>query len=186
MVKVDDHWVETVLISIAKKSGSDVEFAARGSDVAFSGGEKDIAIRTLFNGGNMRRYTPMTLHEVSFKVYPDEVHDAKQLFYGTANAKGSGVTTTTNSLVRFDARIVLLWTDKAASAAAEVINGSNAGLRYVGINGNITKCEEFWDDGELGFDITIKIPPFNRSGTGNNTWTSTDGTGDMAAVGAYS
>lgn len=186
MAKVDDHWVETVLISIAKKSGSDIEFAAKGDEVTFSGGERDIAVRTLFNGGNMRRYTPMTMHEVSLKLYPDEVHDAVQLFYGTANAKASGVLTTTNVLTRFDARIVILWTDKAASAAAEVIGDSKDALRYVGKGGNVTKCEPFWDDGEMGFEITIKIPAYNRTGTGNNTWSSTDGAGDLAAVGAYS
>lgn len=185
MVKIDDHWVETVLISIAKKSGSDIEFAAKGDELSFSGGERDIAIRTLFNAGNSRRYTPMTLHEVTFKVYPDEADDAIQLFYGTTST--SQPLSITNTLTRDDMRVVILWTDKTtAVAAAEEIAGSNAALRYIGKNGNITKCEPFWDDGEMGFEITIKIPPYTRAGVGNNTWESTDGTATMTAVGAYS
>lgn len=189
MVKVDDHWIETALISIAKSTalgGSDVEFAAESDEMTFSGGERDIDVKTLLNGGNMRKFVPMTPKEVTFKIYPDEVSDALQLFYGTANAKASGVITTTNTLTRFNVRVVILWTDKAAAAAAaEAIDGSNAGIRLVAQNGNVTKCEEFWDDGEMGFEVTLKIPAFTRAAVGNHTWTSTDGAGTMSAVGNY-
>lgn len=185
MAKVDDHWVETALISLTKSGGSAIEFAALTDEMSFGGGERDIAVRTLLNGGNLRRFTPMTITEVNFKMYPDQVNDAMQFFGGTANTKSSGVITTTNILTRFDIRVIVLWTTQAATAAGEQITTADDALRMIAINGNITKCTPFWDDGEQGFDVTVKIPAYNRTATGNITWASTDGAGNLAAAGTY-
>ena len=185
MVKVDNHWVETALIGLAKKGAADVEFAGLSDEMSFGGGERDIAVRTLLNGGNIRRFTPMTMTEVNFKIYPDDVDDAMQFFFGTANTVATGNLTTTNVLLRFDVRVTILWTDKTTVTTATGAVATAAAIRVSEKDGNITKCTPFWDDGELGFDVTIKIPAYTPAAGGNSTWASQTGSGTLAAIAQY-
>lgn len=183
-VLLDNHWLETALVSISKKGGSEIEFAASSDEITFSGGERDMDMKTLLNGGNMRRFTPMTTFEISMKIFAAEVDIVHEWFYGGTDAVQP--LSVTNALTRFEFRVSMMWTDSAAATATGLVDGSKDGIRMYAINGLMTKCEPFWTDGELGFDVTFKFAPYTTAAVGTLTWESTDGTADMTALAAYS
>jgi len=188
MVKVSGMWQETCLVALAKKGGSDVNFAAKSDDLSFGGAERDIDLKTMLNGSNKVVLKPMTLKEISMKIYAVEADEVDQLFMGD-DSDSTQPLSVTNVLNRYEFRVVILWTDKTtAVSATEAVDGSNAGYRRVAIGGFMTKCEPFWEGTEYGLNVTLKFPPYQSGSTvtGNLTVESTDGTQTMAAIGSYS
>ena len=183
---LDNHWLESALVTISRKGGSDVEFAASSDEITFSGGERDMDMKTLINGGNMRRFTPMTNFEVSLKVYAAEIDVVHQNFFGDVSDVTQPLSVT-NVLNRYEFRIAMMWCDGSHASATEVTLTTEKAIRWTSIAGLMTKCEPFWTDGELGFDITFKFAPYTTAAVGNITWESTDGeaTKVLPVIGSY-
>lgn len=186
MVKLDNHWIETALVTWSRKdAASNVEFAAKTDEMTFGGGERDIDIKVLLNGGNMRMFKDMTIQEVSFKVYPADITSMHQEFFGNVTDVTQPLSVT-NSLPRFETRVAIMWTDDTASTSAiQTTAASTAGIRFSGVGGLMTKCTPFWTNKELGFDVTFKIAPYTTAAVGTVKWESTDTTAVLPALGNY-
>lgn len=177
-VLLDNHWLESALVTISRKAAAtDVEFAASSDEITFSGGERDMDFKTLINGGNMRRFTPMTNFEISLKVYAAEIDVVHQNFFGDVTDVIQPLSVT-NVLNRYEFRVIMMWCDGSHSSGAEITLTTEKAIRFTATAGLMTKCEPFWTDGELGFDITFKFAPYTTAAVGNITWESTDGEAD--------
>ena len=104
-----------------------------------------------------------------------------------------GSMTTSSSVATISAdhnfdeyQMVILATDNTSqtTATAATTSGDNA-MRWKYQNGHFTKVDASFTDGVWKFSITFKVTPFNKSGTSNCTFESTQD-GQLSAVSAYS
>jgi len=181
---IDNHWTQTCLMAIAVKNGSYVQMAALTDEITWGGEEQDLAMKTLLNGGNMKRHTPMTISEVSFKAYPAEISTFVQTFYGDTSDTSQPLAVT-NTLTKKEIRLINLWVDNFTHVDASASVTTTAAMRAVKDGGTMTKCTPFWTDNEQGFDITIKFTPFTTAAVGNLKWESCTVASSLIAVPAY-
>lgn len=100
---VNDAWIETCLLEVAKISGEGVQFAAITETMDFDLGEKDIEGVPLVNGGRVTKWLPEGDRTITFEMYPleagagegvyDLMHDDDVIVTSTTDG------TTSNKLV---------------------------------------------------------------------------------------
>ena len=187
----DDGWQEKCLISIARQGGSDVKFQGLTETVDIDLGEKDIEGVALVNGGRMLKVSPETDTTVTFEAYPLEMGTAsgttgKGFFDLLNGTDASQPLSMTSTHTRTKCRVALMWTnDSTATDAAAATTGNAAGARFVFADGMITSVKPSFTDGVLKFTVNYKVPAFDKSGSANVREESTDTTGDLPALNAY-
>ena len=186
MAKVGGYWQETYLISLARKGGSDIEFAAKCDDVKFGGGARGITLKTLVNGGNLVQFNPQELWSVTMTIYPADILQVDNLFFGDYADATTPPFLTTNSLVHVEMRFVLTFTDDLTlTTAAGATAASKAGYRIYATGGYITNAALDSSGKELKCEVTIEFPPFTPAAVGNLRRESTNTADVLAALGAY-
>lgn len=186
-----DTWSETAWVDIAAQAGSDVAFQTITETVDIDIGDKDFDVIATMSGGRLVKFTPQEPTSITLEAYPVEAGTATgttgEGFFDLMNTTdASQPVSITVDRSRSKYRIVILWTDNTAiaNASAEVADTYNA-LRVVASDGYFTSVKPSFTDGVLKFTITYKVPPFDKSGTGNVTIQSTDATATLTAVASY-
>ena len=205
-----DTWKEIAYVSITKQNASPYtyHFCALSESIDIDEGERGIETVKTLCGGRIVRSLPQEDTTITMKLYPQQagvvpggttdsaargIHD---LFYESVSTSsattGEIVVNNASSGSRNKYRIAVLWTDLAIAdgdATGEVDSPANAGLRWVGRNGYITKiAQTFSSDGQLAYDVTFVVPARQANGTTANIQVeSVDGvaTGTMTALVAY-
>lgn len=72
-----------------------------------------------------------------------------------------------NNRIREKVRVLVLWTDKAATKASEAIANTYNALRIGYADGIMTADKSSFTDGTLKFTITFKCAAFDKSGAAN-------------------
>ncbi len=93
---VDDAWIETCLIGIAKIGGEEVQFSSITETSDFDIGEKDIEGMALVNGGRVTKWSPEGDSTITFEAYPLEA-GAGEGFFDLLHDEDVLVTSTTDS-----------------------------------------------------------------------------------------
>jgi len=192
MARQPDTWSELGLVGITLLGGSEVQFATITETVDIDIGDKDFDAIATLAGGRLVKFNPQDVTTITLEAYPLEAGTA-------AGSTGEGFFHLMNTIdasqpqsiavdhQRDKYQVVVLWTeDTTVTTASSAVTNSNEAMRIVVKNGYFTGVKPAFTDGVLKFTVTFKCPPFNKAGTANVTMESTDGTGDLAAVGSYS
>ena len=186
-----DTWSETAWVDIAAQAGSDVAFQTITETVDIDIGDKDFDVIATLKGGRLVKYTPQEPTTITLEAYPVEAGtdsgNTGEGFFDLMNtADASQPLSITVDRTRSKYRLVILWTDNTSVANASAIVGAayNA-LRVVASDGYFTSVKPSFTDGVLKFTVTYKVPPFDKSGTGNVAIQSTDATASLTALASY-
>lgn len=182
MVLVNNKaWYDKAFISIAPKGGAEVELRARTTSLNISGGDFDIEGIETF-GGKIKRIGTTEDIEISMDAIPIQVSDLDWIRYGVT----SSATSITSSTVR-DHRVTFLWTDLAATSAAQAIPTGSEGYRKIYASANCTSLEYNMDAGEhLTATLTFKLPFEDETGSVNFKFDTSETGTSTGAVPAYS
>jgi hypothetical protein len=187
----DNMWSEVALVSVSKLGGTDREFYTISDSVDFKIGMKDVDFIANLAGGRLDNFKPMEPTEVAMKLYPTEMGGSNGVFdlFCANTSDSSQPLSFTVDRGRTKYRCVFLVTDDTTitTAAAAVPIGS-AGARLVAKNGYLVEAtpQEFTPESGWVWNVRFKFPPFNKTGTGNITGSSTNDDAELAAVGSYS
>lgn len=190
---VTDTFSETSLLSITKKSGTDVNFKTIIETIDVSGGEKGFESIASIGGGRLKRFMPQADIEVTIEGYAVEVGTDS----GTTGAGFFDIMHTADASQplsvpvdhsRDEYQIVVLATDNTSqTSATAATSATDKAMRMVFKNGHFTNVtSSFTGDKVWKFTVNYKCPPFNKEGTANVTYESSDGTTSLSAVSAYS
>jgi hypothetical protein len=191
-----DAWMETCLIAISSRGGSDQQFAALTENVRVSVGRKPYEGIALVNGGRIGNERPQEDTTVTMECYFVDIgvtstnHSALQIF-----ATGGGATDTpswddsdpkeaTISRNRRKVRVALLWTDGSETTANGAVGADTNARRLTLADGEITNWEEDFTGGILKVTCEIIFPPFDKDGTGCLKWEHTNAAG-FSALSSY-
>lgn len=190
-----DAWSETGFVTIGVSGGAEHEFMTITETVDIKIGDKDIDVINTLAGGRLVKFNPQDVTEITLEAYPTLVTTSST----SAGSAGTGfldlmnttVDTThpislTNDRTRPKVRCVMLWTsDTTVAKATAATTGTYAGFRITAIGGYVTSYTEDFTGGVKKATIKIKVPAFNKAGTANLTFESTDGNGVLPAITAY-
>lgn len=168
-------------LSITKKDGTDMDFKTIIETIDISGGAKGFDSIASIAGGRLKKFNPQEDIEVTLEGYAVEI--------GSTNSTGKGFhdllhTQDTSQPLSVptdhshsEYQIVILATDNLSqtNATSATESGDNA-IRYTFKNGHFINVNPSFTDGVWKFTVTFKVPPFNKAGSSNITYESTDGT----------
>jgi len=190
MVQAGGMWQERALISLREygASGAILEFWGKTDDIKLSGGGRKISLKQLMNGGNLVKFDPQEIIEAVITAYPTEIDEGLALSMGNTNPASQPLSAT-NSLVRKNFRLAVMWTDDPTCASAEAATTNiDVSTAYKAMRLILTNCYSrnplpTFDDKELKHSIEVEAAPFKASLTnglpdGNLKVESTDGTHD--------
>jgi len=188
-----DLWGEgTALIAVAAKGGNDVEFSSAINTIDIDMGDKDFDIIALVRGGRLEKPLPEAETVITFEGYPVNLDTTstdviQRFFTKSASWDTTEPLSVSNTRNRENFRVVILWTEDTSvtSAAAQVPSGSEA-LRAIFINCRLISVKPTFTDNELKFTFKFKCAPYQKDGSSNITWESSDGSNALSAVGSYS
>lgn len=190
-----DTWSETGLVSFTKEGGDEIQAYTITETVDITTGDKDFDVIATLAGGRLKQFTPQEPMEITLEAYPVEAGTADtsdeelkgffDMLWGGVGSAGSQPIEISSDLKREELRVTVLWTDDTSitDATADVpIN--HAGFRVIAKNGHVTAVNPSFTDEVLSYEITFKVPPFDKEGNSNISVQSTDGTATMT-MGSY-
>ena len=188
----DDSWSELCRISVARQSGTAMDFHAFTEDIkGLDFPKKPMDFIPMVSGGQVAVRKPMSSGKVSFKVYP---LSAAMVSSTTAiggfqwmhpqgtddNIDPVGVSTITT---RNRHQIVMLWAQTLPASAGTLPAQTSAGYRHVIRNAYLTEYNESYDDKVLTADMVFEYAPLDKDGVSNHRVDSQDGSNtQMSAV----
>jgi hypothetical protein len=195
-VGYSDSWDEFFLISIQRKGGSVIDMAGIVDDITtFNIGDKDIDVIPLSNGGRVVKKMPMTMGELTLKCYPvsGDLSGSNPGFIQYFNPQSTDDTTqpisVSNTNDRDKFQIVILRSSSLPSAPSSAVSATTtdqSGERYTIKNAYLVSYKIMHEDKQESVEVTFKWAPFDKSGTSNMTYDSTDGSSILTAVTTYS
>ncbi len=185
MTYAGGHFQQALLFGITKKAGSEVQFAAKTTEVTIEGGKKPISIETLLNGGNLVNLEPGEMLVIKAKIYPAEIDEVDQFFLGDVSDSTQPLSAT-NALTMYEFRVAMLWDDGSTSSTASGTTGaSDKAFRLYSDNGYMTECVPDTSGKKVIMNVVIEFPPFTSGAVGNLHRQSSDGTAAIGALAAY-
>lgn len=185
----DNMWSEVALVSVSPINGSEREFYTITDSIDFKIGAKDVDFKPNLAGGRLDNFQPMEETEITMKVYPTEMGGSNGVFdFFCANTSDTTEPLSfTIDRDRTKYRVVFLVTEDTSISSAVSAVSSNAAARLTATNGYLVEAtpEEFTPDSGWSWNVRFKFPPFTKSGAGNVTGESTDGTQELPAVDSY-
>jgi len=191
-------WDEVCLISIAKKGGSDIEFAAIVETLDISEGDYPGESIPTLAGGRIWKQSPQEDGEITLEFYGVELDTTSGV--GLAQQWNGGTYTTSEPLSTDSAwaagvnrardlfRVSILWTNDttpATSGAGATAAATEAERFYATDCRIISHKSEMATDQPLKMTVVFKYPAFNKAGTTKNgIWQSGDATA-LATLGSY-
>ena len=185
MAYAGGHFQQALLFGITKKAGSEVQCAAKTTEVTIEGGKKPISIETLLNGGNLVNLEPGEMLVIKAKIYPAEIDEVDQFFLGDVSDSSQPLSAT-NALTMYEFRVAMLWDNGSTSSTASGTTGaSDKAFRLYSDNGYMTECVPDTSGKKVIMNVVIEFPPFTPAGVGNLHRQSSDGTAAIGALAAY-
>jgi len=189
-----DTFSETSLLSICRKGGTEASYQVLIESVETSGGEKGFDSIASIAGGRLKKFNPQEDFEVTIEGYALEVGTdsgtAGLGFYDLLHSQDTSQPLSVSvDRVRDEFRLVIMATDNTSQTSASAVTTSgDQAMRWTFQNGHFTNVEASFSDKVWKFTVTFKCPPFNKSGTANVTYESTDGTATkvLPALSEYS
>jgi len=165
------------------------EFKTYTRDISIKYGAKDGEGVMTLSGGRIWKYTPEGDSEITIGLYALKGVDdpnAIPLFAGYNNDLVDPIQVT-NTSTRYKVRLAIMWTTDTTATSANGTTAADKPWRRVYFNNaRITNFEEdFSTDELLKGTLTLKVPPYDASGTGSITWESSDGTGAATDLSTY-
>lgn len=187
---VEDAWMETCLVTISKIGGSDMEFAALTETMDFDLGEKDLEGIPLVNGGRVGKWNPEGDSMITLEAYPIQAGtdsgSTGKGFHDLLHSTDASVPMRfINDRNRDKTRFLALWSTGSETSAADASSANAQAIRIGLAEAYVTSAKASFTDGVLKWTITIKTTAFDKSGDGNVLVESTDGTGVIPAIAAY-
>lgn len=198
-----EAWDNYFLLSITRRGGSEVQFAAIVDPTSLSITLPEAAAESMTNaaGGRIWKEDPETDGEVSFDILPVELDSTSgiglfQQYVGKAGGEGTSYDTSEpliTEITGYDAgvnrvrdlfRVVVLWTnDATATTAGGATASTTDGLRFAAHNCKFVSQELNFSDGQLKATVTFKFKPFRKDGAQRNFDIAS---GDNTAISALS
>lgn len=188
-----DTFSETAYLAICKKAGTPAEYKTIIETIDTSGGEKGFDSIASIGGGRLKKFNPQEDFEVTLEGYAVEVGTDTgavgkgfyDLMYNSADS--TQPISISADRTRNEYQVVILMTENTTSTIATgVVPMGKSAKRVIMNNGHFTNVQASFTDKVWKYTVTYKVPPFNKAGTSNITYESTDGTASMSAVAAYS
>ena len=189
-VITDSYGEGSTLLTITKKSGSNVTFNTVFTTVDISGGEKGVDSTPTTRGARIKMTKPEEDTEVTLEGYAVEVGTTSTTGSGFYDLMGSQDTTQPRSLSSNHSfeeyQLVILATNDLTMTAATAQNTSGTiAQRWTYKNGHFTKLDASFTDGVWKFTLKFKVTPFSKTGTSNCVYESTDTTAQLPTVSSY-
>jgi hypothetical protein len=187
---VDTFGEASTLIGICKKDGSVINFNAIIETVDISGGEKGVDSTATTRGGRLKMFKPEEDSEITLEGYAVEVGSESTTgngFYdlmGTLDTSQPLSISSDHSFNEYQLTICATDDTTLTSATGQTAADKSA-MRWNYKNGHFTKLDASFTDGVWKFTLTFKVTPFNKTGTANCTYESTDGDAQLDAISAY-
>jgi hypothetical protein len=181
---------EVALVSVSKLDGTERDFYTISDSIDFKIGTKDVDFIPNLAGGRLDNFKPMEPTEVSMKIYPTEMggdNGVFDLFCANTSDSAQPLSFTVDR-GRTKYRCVFLVTDDTSiTSAVDAVEVGNAGARLVAQNGYLVEAtpQEYTPESGWSWNVRFKFPPFNKTGTGNITGSSTNDDAELPAVSAY-
>ena len=191
MANPTDTFSETSLLCITKKGGSDVDYQTIIETIDIGGGAKDFESIASIAGGRLKKFSPQEDFEITIEGYAVEVGTdtgatGKGFFDLMHTADATQPLAVNVDRVRDEYRIAIMASDNPAqTSAADATTTTDKAMRLTFKNGHFTNVAASFTDKVWKFTTTYKCPPFNKAGTANVTYESTDGTSIITALAAY-
>lgn len=191
-----DIWDETAYVTFTKLGGSNVEFCTITETVDIDIGDKNFDVINTLKGGRLVKFNPQEDTTITLEAYPVEQGTVENL----DNTIGKGFMDLLHTgdvsqpiSISFDrtrtkVQCVVLWTDDTSvTKATDVTTEGSSAYRIALKNGYVIGDKPAFTDGQKKHTVTVKFPAFDKSGTSNGTFESTDGStsATLAAVASY-
>ena len=200
----DLSWQERVFVTVEKlDDGTQVDFAARLTEIGFDNGSRDFDVEALANGGFHRTRTAEEPTSFSGEMYvqgpqtnagetEEDMKGIAEYFYeneGPDHDGANGVYHYTNgTLARSKFRVTILWTnDPNVSSAVDAVASGNVAYRKVIRDANLISYDQNFDDMDSSAEFEFKTPPRTPTADPNiGEWgCEADATSGLNALGAY-
>jgi len=191
MANVSDTFSELAYLSITKKGGSDVDFKTIIETIDTAGGAKDFNSIASIGGGRLKSFTPQEDIEVTIEGYAveagtDSGTTGKGFYDLMHTADTSQPLAISVDHARDEYQVAILLTDNTSQTnATAATSATDKAKRLVMKNGHFTQVNASFTDKVWKYTITFKCPPFQKDGTANITYESSDGTTSLSAVASY-
>jgi len=176
-----DTFSEKTLLSIQKLDGTAMSFETIIESIDSSGGEKGFDSIATIGGGRLKKFNPQEDIEVTLEGYAVEAGtDSGATGVGFYDLMHSQDTTQPQSISvdsdRDEYMVCMMATDNSSqSNAISVTTSTDLAERWTYKNGHFTNVVASFTDKVWKFTVSYKCPPFNKAGTSNVTYESTDG-----------
>ena len=177
-----DSWSELFLITIQKKGGTAMEFAATISTYDRTGGDKDFSQIPNGAGGRIKKFEAQTPYEITLEAYPVEAGtDTGAVGKGFADllATINGAVQPVSISADHTRDLYLLaikhTTSTSDTSAVAITADGDRAERDSYINGHFVSLVASFTDGIRKITAKYKVTPFDKDGSSNVTEESTDG-----------
>ena len=183
-----DTWDKSsrTLLTIKSKAGVARHFRTSITSTDKSGGTKDFDVIYNYAEGCLKKHGDVTPVELTFEGYATEVGTE------TAGTEGLGFEDLMNtadasqplsiSLDNTRTEFIVVFEKTTSTSATDAMAATAAGdraIRSTFKNGHFTDVASSDTDGVLKYTLKYKVAPFQRDGTANVIFESSDGTGSV-------
>ena len=185
---IPDSWSETAYVVVSDGTTT-MQIEALVDSINIPRGDKEYENKPNLAGGRVEVKKPEEDSLIEFKGWFVGIGDTDDtapdgliaLFHGGTDA--TTPFTVTNSRTRKLWTVMILYTDDTAAtiATSSIASGANA-KRFKAANCRFVSLQEDFSDKELTATFKFRCPAFTKSGTGNITEESVDGTASIAAL----
>ena len=191
-----DAWMEKAFICVTQQGGSDIEFSILVDSIKDTKPKEEVDQQVLVNGGRVVVFKPSDMGEITIKGFPTDVGTTTSTTTATGfdDMMGAGMAASAQPISvvpdfnRYKYRVVIAFTDDTAvTKATNACTSGKRMVRFKRANCYVTSIEndEFTAENPLKKTITFKYAAFDKSADKNFTDESTDGSGTLGAVSAY-
>ena len=174
------QWTELALVEIQKQGGSPITFGGLTDTIDVDIGDRAIETTALINGGKVVKYTPMDDTTITLEMFPVGATAVSatptgltEWFFGDegGTAHAGGGTYWTNKLVRYEFRVVLLWTSIQATGGMSGVLPSDAlasgdHLRMSFWGCYFTSNKFSYTDDMMTSPVNFVCPGYDKGGNG--------------------
>ncbi len=189
MANPSDTFSELSFLTIQKKAGTPRHYETIIETIDISGGEKGVDYIATIKGGRLKKFNPQEPIEVTIEGYAVEVGTTGGASTGTGfyDLLHSVDTSQPMSIpvdhARDETMIAIMATDNLSqSNAVSATTSTDNCERWVFKNGHVTNVTASFTDKVWKFTLNYSVGPFDKTGTANVTYESSDGNGALSAV----
>lgn len=173
-----DAWTERFLLSIQKKGGSANNYYALITTYDISGGDKDFSQIANGKGGRIKNFSPQTEIEVTMEGYATQVGNTEgfvDLLHSTTADSTQPLSFPVDHSRDLFMLMIMHNTEEGVTDPLAATTQDERAIRDTFKNGHFVGLTQSFTDGVCKFTLKFKVTPFDKDGTANVTYESTDG-----------